>query len=97
VLRFEREGPHGHLLYRCQVDHRYAPASLLDAKEAQLERSLWSAVLLLKQLVYVYEDLLAEMTTAGGRRRAQIRRRIAEVRRQCLAIRAMIEATHAVE
>jgi hypothetical protein len=96
VLRFEREGPHGRLLYRCQVDHRYAAGTLLEAKEAQLERALWSAVLLLKQLTYVYEDLLAEMKTAGGPRRARLRRRIAEVRKQGLAIRAMIETTHAV-
>ena len=48
VLRFEREGAHGHLLYRCQVDHRYSISSLLYAKEAQVERTLWSASLLLK-------------------------------------------------
>lgn len=97
MLRFEREGPHGHLLYRCQVDHRYAAGTLLDAKEAQLERALWSAALLLKQLTYVYDDLLGEMKTASGPHRARLRRRIAEVSKQDLAIRAMIETTHAVE
>src|SRR5690349_15461014 len=69
VLRFEREGARGHLLYRCQVDHRYTVSSLLHAKEAQLERSLWSAALLLKQMSYAYEDLLAEMKTGPPRER----------------------------
>jgi hypothetical protein len=97
VLRFEREGPHGHLLYRCQVDHRYTPASLLDAKEAQLERALWSAALLLKQTIYAYEDHLNEMKSASGVERKRAQRRINEVKKQYLAICAMIEASHAVE
>ncbi|HJT19301.1 MAG TPA: hypothetical protein VJ746_02445 [Nitrospira sp.] len=97
VLRFEREGPHGHLLYRCQVDHRYTGNSLLHAKELHLERTLWSAVLLLRQMTYAYEDLLDEIKQASGAERRRVQRRINEVRKQCLAIRSMIEATHAAE
>lgn len=97
VLHFEREGNHGHLLYRCQVDHRYAMASLVHAKESQLERTLWSASLLLLQLSYVYEDLLREMKRAPPAERARMGRRIQEVRKQGLAIRAMIEASHAAD
>lgn len=97
VLRFEREGPKGHLVYSCQVDHRYSPTSLLYAKEAHLERTLWSAVLLLKQLACAYEDLLEELGGTKGAKRTGVRRRINEVRKQCLAIRAMIEATHALQ
>jgi hypothetical protein len=97
VLRFEREGPRGHLLYRCQVDHRYTVGSLLDAKEAQLERGLWSAALLLTQMLYAYEDLLDEMKTAPARERNRVHQRMKEVKKQCLAIRTMIEASHAPE
>lgn len=97
VLRFEREGSHDHLVYRCQVDHRYTIGSMLEAKEAQLERTLWSASLLLKQMSYAYEDLLSEMRQAKGTDRKRVQQRIREVRKQGLAIRAMIEATHAVE
>ena len=97
VLRFEREGPKGHLAYCCQVDHRYSPTSLLYAKEAQLERTLWSAALLLKQMAYAYQDLLEELNRTGGAERPRVRRRINEVRKQYLAIRAMIEATHALQ
>ena len=96
VLRFEREGPKGHLLYCCQVDHRYTVHSLLHAKEVHLERALWSAVLLLKQMQYAYEDLLSELRKATGAERRRVQKRINEVRKQSLAIRDMIGATHAV-
>ena len=97
VLRYEREGQHGHLLYLCQVEHRYSISSLLRAKEAHLERSLWSATLLLKQMLFAYEDLLSETKNAKSAERKRIQRRINEVRKQCVAVRAMIEASHAVE
>ena len=97
VLRFEREGPRGHLLYRCQVDHRYTVGSLIHAKEAHLERSLWSTALLLKQMSYAYEDLLVEMKSASPRERKRVQQRIKEVKQQSLAICTMIEASHAAE
>jgi hypothetical protein len=97
VLRFEREGSHGHLLYRCQVDHRYTIHSLLHAKEAQLERTLWSAALLLKQMRYAYEDLMSELKKAPRAERQRVQQRANEVSKQRLAVQAMIEATHAVE
>lgn len=97
VLSYEREGPRGHLLYRCQVDHRYSISSLLQAKEGHLERILWSAALSLKQLSYAYEDLLSQLKNANGTNRKRVERRMKEVRQQCLGIRAMIEATHAME
>jgi hypothetical protein len=96
-LRFEREGSRGHLLYRCQVDHRYTIHSLLHAKEAQLERTLWSAALLLKQMRYAYEDLISELEMAPRAERKRVQQRANEVSKQCLAVQAMIEATHAVE
>ena len=97
VLRFEREGPKGHLIYHCQVDHRYTISSLLHSKEEHLERSLWSSVLLLKQLCYAYEDLLSEMKKGNGSERKRVQQRMNEVKKQCLAIRQMIEASHALE
>ncbi|HET8720736.1 MAG TPA: hypothetical protein VFM24_01830 [Nitrospira sp.] len=97
VLRCEREGKHGHLLYRCQIDHRYTIASLLEAKEDQLERTLWSASLLLKQLTYAYEDLLSEMPERKGAAPKRLRLRMNEARKQSLEIRAMIENAHVVD
>ncbi|HKC95892.1 MAG TPA: hypothetical protein VKB81_17900 [Nitrospira sp.] len=59
-----------------------------------MERILWSAHVLLKQMLIAYEQALGEMPSTDGK---TVRRRIDEVRKQCLAIRTMIEATHAVE
>lgn len=53
-------------------------------------------MLLLKQMGYAYEDLLEEVKKTKGAERTKVRRRIHEVRTQSLAIRAIIEATHAV-
>jgi len=94
VLHLEHEGPHRFCLFVCQINHRYSIRSLLHAKEMQLERALWSAHVLLKQMVIAYEQALDEMPTGDGK---TVRRRINEVGKQCLAIRTMIEATHAVE
>ena len=97
VLRFEREGPRGHLLYRCQVEHRFTIGSLLQAKETHLEWALWSAALLLKQMSYVYEDLLSEMKKINGSERKRAQHRMNELRKQGLAIQAMIENSHVLE
>ncbi|HEU4686346.1 MAG TPA: hypothetical protein VFS39_17700 [Nitrospira sp.] len=95
VLRFEREGPYGHLLYRCQVDHRYSVSSLLHAKESHLERTLWSVVLLLKQMTYAYDDLLGEMKRAPAADRRRVQRRLNEARKHCQTVQGMIEGAHA--
>lgn len=94
VLHVEHEGPHQFHLFVCQIDHRYSMRSLLQAKEAQLERTLWSAHVLLKQMLIAYEQALIEMPSLDSK---TVRRRMDEVRKQCLAIRTMIEASHAVE
>jgi hypothetical protein len=95
VLSFEHEGLRGHRLYVCQVGHRYSAQSLLNSKETQLEQVLWSAAVLLKQMGDAYEQLLKEMPRMDSDRRT-VQRRIHQVRKQSLAIRAIIEATHAV-
>lgn len=96
VLSFDQEGPRGHRLYVCQIGHRYSTSSLLHSKETQLEWILWSATVLLKQMGDAYEQLLKEMRSPDTDRKL-VQRRIHEVRKQSLAIRAMIEATHAVQ
>jgi hypothetical protein len=96
VLSFDQEGPRGHRFYTCQVGHRYSTTSLLHSKETQLERTLWSAAVLLKQMGDAYEQQLKE-TAREDSDRKRVQRRIHEVRKQGLAIRAMIEATHAAQ
>lgn len=80
-------------LYCCQIGHRYSTSSLLRSKEAQLERCLWSAVVLLKQMDDAYEQLLNVIPRRTSDRNA-IQRRIREVRQQNLTIRKIIECTH---
>ena len=95
VLSSDQEGLRGHRLYVCQVGHRYSTQSLLNSKETQLEQVLWSATVLLKQMGDAYEQLLKEMPLTDSDRKT-VQRRAHEVRKQSLAIRAIIEATHAV-
>lgn len=97
VLSMVNEGPHDFSLYVCQINHRYSSHSLIEAKETQLEHLLWAAHVMLKQMIIAYEHALAKPNLISGADRASMRRRIHEVRKQCLSIRAMIEATHAVE
>lgn len=96
VLSFDQEGSRGHRIYACQVGHRYSTPSLLHSKETQLERTLWSAAVLLKQMGDAYEHQLKEMSPDDTHTK-RVQRRINEVRKQGLAIRAMIEATHAAQ
>jgi hypothetical protein len=96
VLRLDREAHHGYRLYLCQIGHRYSTHSLMRAKETQLERIMWSAAALLKQMGNAYGQLLKEMPRTDADRR-QVRRRINEVRKQRLAIQAIIETTHAAQ
>src|SRR5438093_1047981 len=97
VLRLDHEGKHKYPLFVCQIDHRYSTHSLIRAKESQLERLLWAAHVMLKQMDIAYEHALTETKQAFAADRKVVRRRIHEVKTQCLAIRAMIEGTHAVE
>lgn len=97
VLRQEEEGAHEYSLYVCQINHRYSTRSLIHAKEAQVERILWSASVFLKQMLFVYQEALRTTKQCSAAERRLMQRRIHEVRKQSLAIRAMIEATHAVE
>src|SRR5438093_5864876 len=97
VLRLEEEGAHDYGLYVCQINHRYSTRSLMHAKEAQVERVLWSANVFLKQMLFVYEEAMRTMNQWSPAERKSIQRRMHEVKKQSLAIRAMIEATHAVE
>jgi hypothetical protein len=46
---------------------------------------------------YAYEDLMSELKNAPRAERQRVQQRTKEVNKQCLAVQAMIEATHAVE
>lgn len=75
VLSVDQEGPRGRRLYACQVGHWYSTTSLLHSKETQLERTLWSAAVLLKQMGDAYELLLKDMSREDSERK-QVQRRL---------------------
>lgn len=96
VLSRAREGSSARCYYICQVGHRYSTASLLQSKEIQLERVVWSATVLLKQMGDTYEQLVTEMPEKDSERKL-VQQRMKEVRKQSLAIRRLIEETHALQ
>jgi two-component system, chemotaxis family, protein-glutamate methylesterase/glutaminase len=75
VLSVEEEGKKGHLRFVCRVGHAFSSSSLLDAKEHDVERTLWSAVDLLEEAL----DLARELATrAHGSNGAEQRRGLEE-------------------
>jgi len=86
-----------HRDYRCQVGHHFSTRSLLAAKEKELERSLWSAAVLLEHVRMVYEQLLKELRGADQEDRRRMQQRIREARQQKAMLTRMIEHTHVWE
>jgi hypothetical protein len=99
VLSVKQEGQRQGLqrLYVCQINHRHSTTSLYQAMEERLENTLWTAVVILKQLDSLYDELLAEHVRPSESGNKHIKRRLREVRDQRAAIRALIEGTHVIE
>lgn len=97
VLSIKQEGPGPQRLYVCQINHRHSTTSLYQAIEERVENTLWSAVVMLKQLDSVYEKLLAEHPLPSGIESKKIKRRLREVRAHRTGIRTFIEGTHVLE
>jgi hypothetical protein len=97
VLSATIEGRGDFHVYTCQIDHRYSITTLCEAIETRVENTLLGAVVMLKQLDGLYETLLAQQGTSRETTKAQITRRLQEVRVQRAAIRALVEGTHLIE
>jgi two-component system chemotaxis response regulator CheB len=78
VLNAAEEGTGHHRRYVCQVGHSFSLHSLLEAKENQLEETLWSAVSLLQHVEMICGELKAHPHTQDLRQ--QLDRRIQQVR-----------------
>jgi two-component system, chemotaxis family, protein-glutamate methylesterase/glutaminase len=75
----------------CQIGHSYSLNSAIEAKEHQLERYLWSTVVLLRHAELLYNEAVARAQQAGqSRRTEQAERRRSEVRRQASIVRQLI-------
>jgi two-component system chemotaxis response regulator CheB len=57
VLAVREEGRKGHLAFSCRVGHSFSGESLLEAKEEQLEDSLWASVEVFEEIVILHQEL----------------------------------------
>jgi two-component system chemotaxis response regulator CheB len=90
VLSERREA--GLTQWRCQVGHRYSPASLADAQAHTVESALWAAVRALEDRRVLLERMATQQEARGQQRSAEIfRQRAAQAGRQAQRVH---EALH---
>ena len=86
------EGPH--LRFVCKVGHAYSLSSLLQAKEAQLEDALWSALSVFQHVEMLDELLLKHIDENGVPIPPDgLAARLKQIRVQAALIRTVIEET----
>lgn len=78
----------GVLEYRCLVEHRFSPISLLAAHSDKQERALWAAVLALEEADELARVLSLRLPDAASTLRAQGEEK---KRRQAVQIRDVLE------
>jgi hypothetical protein len=83
-------GPHGHIQFSCSVGHAYSKEELYQAKEGELERTLWSATALLEHLRIVFALFKGR---PSGIAEDDIQRRLQQIDRHKAKVRAIIEET----
>jgi two-component system chemotaxis response regulator CheB len=92
VLAVRRNGDSFHCHLECSVGHKFSFESLLEAKEDELEKAMWSAVTLLANLDMIMQKLEErEETGHGGSARPGLTSRMAQARLHAQQLRAMIE------
>jgi two-component system chemotaxis response regulator CheB len=77
----------------CSVGHRFSYESLLEAKEDELETTMWSSMALLAHLDMVIQKLLEQPDGEQQGRRESLQARISQARLHAKQLRAMIEET----
>ena len=76
----------------CSIGHRFSLESLLEAKEDEVEKSLWSAVALLSSLDMVIRRLLEHREKEHrGVFNEALQKRLAQARLHAEQLRAMVE------
>jgi two-component system chemotaxis response regulator CheB len=63
VLAFRRLA--GHLSFTCSVGHAFSGDSLVEAKEEELERALWTALETYLELVVIHRELASQARKDG--------------------------------
>ena len=94
VLSLFKDGDGPHLRFVCKIGHAYSLYSLLQAKEEQLEHTLWSAISLFQYVEMLDELLLAHIDENGLATQTEgLAARLKQVRAQAARIRTVIEET----
>jgi two-component system chemotaxis response regulator CheB len=73
--------------YRCLVDHRYSPLSLLNGHSETQERALWQAVLALEEAAVIAREVAEQLPQLRPSLIAQSDRKL----EQAAAVRTVLE------
>src|SRR5690348_10974741 len=94
VLSEFKDGDGPHLRFICKVGHAYSLYSLMQAKEEQLEHTLWSAISLSQHVEMLDELLLKHIDENGLPIRTEgVAARLQQIRAQAARIQTIIEET----
>ncbi|MEX5218861.1 MAG: hypothetical protein NW701_13610 [Nitrospira sp.] len=77
----------------CSVGHRFSFDSLLEAKEEELEKAMWSAMSLFAHLDMIIRKLSEQLGQDNGKLHEALEKRASQGRRHAAQLRAMIEDT----
>jgi two-component system chemotaxis response regulator CheB len=91
VLSLVHEDGGDHLV--CSVGHGFSIESLLEAKEDELEKTMWSSLALLAHVEMAIQKLLEQPERTDPSRQEALHTRIAQARLHAEQLRAMIEET----
>jgi hypothetical protein len=84
---------HGHQAFICTVGHAFTFGSLYQAKEEELERAQWSAIVLLEHLVMVLTMFQNSTQCPSLIPKDQIQLRLQQIERHIAHLRSMTEET----
>lgn len=89
----QQEGERGPQQFRCSVGHAFSLRELYQAKEEELERAQWSAIVLLKHLQHIL-DWMKEADDAPGPPDGEaLPTRFHQTERQAAALERIIDET----
>jgi two-component system chemotaxis response regulator CheB len=94
VLELVHEDPSSRPYLQCTVGHKYSFESLLESKEEDLEKAMWSAVVLLHHIEMISRELMARY--GSGKLQQvydELQKRLNQGRRQAQILQALIEET----
>lgn len=92
VLAVSELGGHGYLRFACQVGHVFSAQALLEAKEVELEDSLWCAAETSQELSRLCKVLAARAASEQLMEQAATLTKRSEAAQRCLLqVRALIE------